>query len=511
MKGIENTLITPAVYFLDPVDTTRFPDYVEVIPTPMDFGTIKKNLDRQRYKTVDEFERDVQLVFSNCFEYNTGDSGADMRAMGHRVKVEFDKLMLQYHEQKTPEGSNRHAATANAPTAKSDKKPVSADKRAKAAAGTDGPDISALSTIDDLKKQIDDIKRKKARKEKDERKKRRQQESSVAAAAATAPPPPPPPLPNVVSDDDEDTRFATPTPASMSARTSPSLKKEKGDRGDNNNPEKRKKRKLDEAALLDDDDKKLGDGRRSKSPSLSSLKKSKSRDPSPALLKGLSTGDDVAAAAAALPSKKKRKLDSSSSSSLQTESDVIMAVAVGADQLSADPTTAFIPPPAIKTGPAKSAVASGTPRSAAKSSKAEKSKAAVAAAAAALVPRPRWVLECLNVLSKLFNESKSGKIVQVFLAVLVLAVLIFSTEIVLAVLIFFTAGLFVPPAGVRHLPEHQERVRSFLPSLPSLPSFRPPFNRSFLCSFLCCMVSSLPSFLLFLPCLLCSLLPLFFS
>lgn len=63
----------PYSYFFNtPVDPARdgVPDYLHVIKNPMDLGTIRIKLDTNEYQSIDEFERDVDLVFSNCFMYN---------------------------------------------------------------------------------------------------------------------------------------------------------------------------------------------------------------------------------------------------------------------------------------------------------------------------------------------------------------------------------------------------------------------------------------------------------
>lgn len=36
----------------------------------MDFGTITQRLNQNKYSTMEEFERDVRLVFSNCRQFN---------------------------------------------------------------------------------------------------------------------------------------------------------------------------------------------------------------------------------------------------------------------------------------------------------------------------------------------------------------------------------------------------------------------------------------------------------
>ena len=62
--------------FLQPVDPVALgiPDYFTIIKEPMDFGTIKKKIDAGNYGSFSEFERDVRLIFSNCYTYNAPNS-----------------------------------------------------------------------------------------------------------------------------------------------------------------------------------------------------------------------------------------------------------------------------------------------------------------------------------------------------------------------------------------------------------------------------------------------------
>lgn len=62
-----------AIWFLEPVDYIKLniPDYPTIITEPMDFKTIKFNLDNGIYKTCDEFADHVRLTFSNAIKYNT--------------------------------------------------------------------------------------------------------------------------------------------------------------------------------------------------------------------------------------------------------------------------------------------------------------------------------------------------------------------------------------------------------------------------------------------------------
>ncbi|CAM8903332.1 unnamed protein product [Rhodiola kirilowii] len=58
--------------FLVPVDPVELfiPDYFNVIKHPMDLGTIKSKLEKNKYTEVDEFAADVRLTFSNAMKYN---------------------------------------------------------------------------------------------------------------------------------------------------------------------------------------------------------------------------------------------------------------------------------------------------------------------------------------------------------------------------------------------------------------------------------------------------------
>lgn len=61
-----------AIAFLEPVDPEAegLPNYKKVIKRPMDLGTIKKKLHDDKYKTVDEFVEDINLVWQNAIKFN---------------------------------------------------------------------------------------------------------------------------------------------------------------------------------------------------------------------------------------------------------------------------------------------------------------------------------------------------------------------------------------------------------------------------------------------------------
>ena len=65
-----------ACIFRDPVDPDKLgiPEYLEIVKTPMDFGTIKHRLNINYYHRLQEFLDDMQLVFDNCIKFNGDDS-----------------------------------------------------------------------------------------------------------------------------------------------------------------------------------------------------------------------------------------------------------------------------------------------------------------------------------------------------------------------------------------------------------------------------------------------------
>ncbi|XP_069616832.1 bromodomain and WD repeat-containing protein 1-like isoform X1 [Ranitomeya imitator] len=55
--------------FREPVDLEQFPDYKDIIETPMDFGTIKETLTAENYNNPYDLCNDMRLVFSNAKLY----------------------------------------------------------------------------------------------------------------------------------------------------------------------------------------------------------------------------------------------------------------------------------------------------------------------------------------------------------------------------------------------------------------------------------------------------------
>ncbi|KAI9204153.1 uncharacterized protein BJ171DRAFT_119421 [Polychytrium aggregatum] len=61
-------------FFLEPVDTTIVEDYLTVVDTPMDLGTMTNKVTEHVYRTIDEFQADFALVVKNAKTYNAPDT-----------------------------------------------------------------------------------------------------------------------------------------------------------------------------------------------------------------------------------------------------------------------------------------------------------------------------------------------------------------------------------------------------------------------------------------------------
>lgn len=63
-----------SIIFLKLPNPKDFPDYFEVIKTPVDFETINTKLKQGRYQSIDECLQDFILMFDNACKYNEPDS-----------------------------------------------------------------------------------------------------------------------------------------------------------------------------------------------------------------------------------------------------------------------------------------------------------------------------------------------------------------------------------------------------------------------------------------------------
>ncbi|GKY95965.1 hypothetical protein MPSEU_000557000 [Mayamaea pseudoterrestris] len=64
-------------------------DYLKVIKTPMDLGTVKTKLRGKQYKTIFEVGHDVRLIWKNCMTYNQ--DGSDFHKLADVLSKKWDE------------------------------------------------------------------------------------------------------------------------------------------------------------------------------------------------------------------------------------------------------------------------------------------------------------------------------------------------------------------------------------------------------------------------------------
>ena len=60
--------------FRKPVSKSEAPNYTDIIKTPMDLSLLERNVEDGKYKSIDDFEKDLRLIFTNCYTYNNPES-----------------------------------------------------------------------------------------------------------------------------------------------------------------------------------------------------------------------------------------------------------------------------------------------------------------------------------------------------------------------------------------------------------------------------------------------------
>ncbi|CAI0560543.1 unnamed protein product [Linum tenue] len=112
--------------FAEPVNPTEVTGYYDVVKEPMDFGTMRAKLQEDMYTSLEQFEHDVFLVFSNAMRFNVSNSvyyeaAKDLSILGqrlfHSLKTEprnFDYIYTRTRQQM----SNKAQGEAGGPLAK---------------------------------------------------------------------------------------------------------------------------------------------------------------------------------------------------------------------------------------------------------------------------------------------------------------------------------------------------------------------------------------------------------
>ncbi|KZT01114.1 uncharacterized protein LAESUDRAFT_707961 [Laetiporus sulphureus 93-53] len=142
-------------FFLQPVDVSQVPGYMDVIQRPMDLGTMSHKIQRGRYRSLEEFADDIRLVTTNAKTFNppgtiyyTEAEKIEAFALEHIAKASASVIEYETdwnieiegdHEaqdNRTPMDVDDRASTASAPTPATASTIAHPRRRAAAAAGT---------------------------------------------------------------------------------------------------------------------------------------------------------------------------------------------------------------------------------------------------------------------------------------------------------------------------------------------------------------------------------------
>jgi len=90
--------------FNQPVDpvSLQILDYFDIIKNPMDFSTIKEQLEDGIYDAPEEFATDIRLVFKNAFTYNQ--AGSDICVMAENLQNLFEKKFAKLGKRTEEDG-----------------------------------------------------------------------------------------------------------------------------------------------------------------------------------------------------------------------------------------------------------------------------------------------------------------------------------------------------------------------------------------------------------------------
>lgn len=88
--------------FLKPVDPVDIPTYYEKINEPMDFQTMQDKLNNNEYSTMELFERDFELIYSNCLKFNHPNdkyylAGKHLKDNGLKI-IQESRKMIQIND-----------------------------------------------------------------------------------------------------------------------------------------------------------------------------------------------------------------------------------------------------------------------------------------------------------------------------------------------------------------------------------------------------------------------------
>lgn len=100
-----------AVPFREPVDWRGLGlyDYPQIIKKPMDLSTVKNNIDKGIYQSVQECAEDIRLIWSNCKKYNQ--DGSDFYLLADAFSKKFEEKFAKIKTEDQAAEEVEHAPT----------------------------------------------------------------------------------------------------------------------------------------------------------------------------------------------------------------------------------------------------------------------------------------------------------------------------------------------------------------------------------------------------------------
>ncbi|KAM6954193.1 LOW QUALITY PROTEIN: PH-interacting protein [Aplochiton taeniatus] len=139
--------------FREPVDLQEYPDYLDIVDTPMDFGTVLSTLTAGKYQSPIELCKAVRLIFSNSKAY-TPSKKSRIYSMSLRLSALFEEhvssILADYKaihgltDRMTRQGTDRQTRPAAAATSSSERPTRHAAKRRRTR--SDSPTSSTASS-----------------------------------------------------------------------------------------------------------------------------------------------------------------------------------------------------------------------------------------------------------------------------------------------------------------------------------------------------------------------------
>ncbi|XP_017779659.1 PREDICTED: bromodomain-containing protein 8-like [Nicrophorus vespilloides] len=103
--------------FSKPITNEQAPGYHNVVKRPMDFQTLRKNIESGTIRSTTEFQRDVLLMFNNAIMYNkTNDTVYKMALEMQQEGMEQIRILLQVQAETVP--SRRETRLSEGPSSK---------------------------------------------------------------------------------------------------------------------------------------------------------------------------------------------------------------------------------------------------------------------------------------------------------------------------------------------------------------------------------------------------------